>query len=44
MSNSDAKRLKLLVGYIMDGQYDVQSLPICVKFGEQAKTGSGKKS
>jgi len=38
------KGLKLLMGHIRDGQYDIQSLPICVECGEQAKTGSGKKS
>ena len=36
--------LKLLMGHIIDGQYDIQSLPICVECGEQAKTGSGKMS
>ena len=38
------KGLKLLVGHTIDEQYDIQSLPICVECGEQAKTGSGKKS
>ena len=38
------KGLKLLVGHIIDGQCDIQSIPICVEYGEQAKTGSGKKS
>ena len=32
------------MGHIIDGQYDIQSLHICVEYGEQAKTGSGKKS
>jgi hypothetical protein len=30
------------VGQIIDGQYDIQSLPICVEFGEEAETESGK--